>query len=69
MGKIADDEKNSETLIDDLLHKAHVFLTPGFIYGSNGDRYIRMSLGSSAATIKEAYERIADFLVNRSHSK
>lgn len=67
--RIADDEKSSQTLVDDLLHKAYVFLTPGFIYGSNGDRYIRMSLGSSAATIKEAYERIADFLVNRSHLK
>lgn len=65
--KIADHEKSSEELVNNLLHKAHVFITPGFIYGSNGDRYIRMSLGSSATNIKKAYERIADYLVTRSH--
>ena len=64
--KIPDHEKSSKDLVDDLLYKARVFVTPGFIYGSNGDRYIRMSLGSSATNIKEAYERIADFLVSRS---
>ena len=64
--KIPDNEKSSKDLVNDLLYKARVFVTPGFIYGSNGDRYIRMSLGSSATNIKEAYERIADFLVSRS---
>lgn len=63
--KIPDNEKSSKDLVNDLFYKANVFITPGFIYGSNGDRYIRMSLGSSAANIKEAYERIADFLVDR----
>lgn len=64
--KIPDYEKSSKDLVNDLLYKARVFITPGFIYGSNGDRYIRMSLGSSASNIKEAYERIADFLISRS---
>ncbi|NLA61707.1 MAG: aminotransferase class I/II-fold pyridoxal phosphate-dependent enzyme, partial [Bacteroidales bacterium] len=64
--KIPDHEKSSKDLVNDLFYKARVFVTPGFIYGSNGDRYIRMSLGSSASNIKEAYERIADFLVSRS---
>jgi aspartate/methionine/tyrosine aminotransferase len=63
--KIPDYEKGSEELTNDILYNAHVFITPGFIFGSNGDRYIRISLGSSATKIKEAYERIADYLVNR----
>ena len=63
--KIPDYEKGSEELINAILEHAHVFITPGFIFGSNGERYIRISLGSSATKIKEAYERVADFLVNR----
>ena len=63
--KIPTYEKGSKELIDEILAQARVFITPGAIFGSNGERYIRISLGSPAAKIKEAYERIADFLVNR----
>lgn len=63
--KIPDYEKGSKELIDDILLSARVFITPGAIFGSNGERYIRISLSSSATKIKDAYERVADFLVNR----
>ena len=63
--KIPDYEEGSMQLADDILYNARVFITPGFIFGSNGERFIRISLGSSATKIKEAYERIADYLVNR----
>ena len=63
--KIPTYEKGSKELIDEILAQARVFITPGAIFGSNGERYIRISLGSPAAKIKEAYERVADFLVNR----
>lgn len=63
--KIPGYEISSEALINEILYNAHVFITPGFIFGSNGNRYIRISLGSSATKIKDAYERIVDFLVNR----
>lgn len=63
--KIPDYEISSEDLINGILHNAHVFITPGFIFGSNGERYIRISLGSSATKIREAYEKIVDYLVNR----
>lgn len=63
--KIPSYESSSEELVNDILHNARVFITPGFIFGSNGDRYIRISLGSSATKIREAYERIADYLVTR----
>lgn len=64
-GKIPNYEEGSLELTNQILYEANVFITPGFIFGSNGERYIRISLGSSATKIKEAYERIADFLVNR----
>ena len=63
--KIPSYESSSEELINDILYNAFVFITPGFIFGSNGSRYIRISLGSPATKIKEAYERIADFLIRR----
>ena len=63
--KIPEYESSSEELINDILYNARVFITPGFIFGSNGDRYIRISLGSSANKMKEAYERVADFLIRR----
>ena len=62
--KIPDYEAGSEELINDILYNARVFITPGFIFGSNGSRYIRISLGSSATKIQQAFERIADYLVN-----
>lgn len=57
-GKISDAEASSEALADRLLAEARVFLTPGFIFGSNGDRYIRISLCATAERMGEALERI-----------
>lgn len=44
--------------IDDILHNALVFITPGEIFGSNGDRYIRLSLCSSERDYEIAIKRI-----------
>lgn len=57
-GKLPDELSGSEEFINDILYKANVFITPGFIFGSNGERFIRISLGSSVDLIKEAYRRI-----------
>lgn len=57
-GKLSDEVSGSEEFINDILYKANVFITPGFIFGSNGERFIRISLGSSVDLIKEAYRRI-----------
>lgn len=51
-----------EKFIDDLLYKAHVFFTPGIIFGSNGDGYIRASLCVSEEKIKEGHQRVRAFL-------
>ncbi len=57
-GKIPAEYANCEELTEKVLHKARVFITPGFIFGSNGDRYIRISLCAKEEKIKEALERI-----------
>ena len=56
--KVPESIESVEKLVDDILYKANVFITPGFIFGSNGDRYIRASLCASEETIKEALKRI-----------
>ena len=43
-GRIPDTYNNVEELTERVLHEARVFLTPGFIFGTNGARYIRISL-------------------------
>ena len=42
-----------------MLHEARVFIAPGFIFGSNGRRYVRLSLCAKDEQMKEAYDRIA----------
>jgi LL-diaminopimelate aminotransferase len=67
--KIDDNETGSEEFIDDILYHANVFITPGFIFGSNGKRYIRISLGVSTERMWEAYRRIADYVENKEQQK
>lgn len=57
-GKIPDKYKDSEELTERVLHEARVFITPGFIFGSNGQRYIRISLCAKDEKIQEALERV-----------
>lgn len=57
-GKIPDKYVNVEELTERVLHEAKVFITPGFIFGSNGERYIRISLCAKENKLQEALERI-----------
>ena len=57
-GKIPENIQNVEDLTERVLHEAHVFITPGFIFGSNGERYIRISLCAKEDKIQQALERI-----------
>ena len=57
-GKIPDNCTDVEELTERVLHKARVFITPGFIFGSNGKRYIRISLCCKEHKLAEALERI-----------
>ncbi len=60
-GKLNDESITTEELANRLLREAHVFITPGFIFGSNGDRYIRLSLCATEERMKEALERIKEW--------
>lgn len=45
-------------LSDAILYNAHVFITPGGIFGSQGDQYIRVSLCSETAVFEDAIRKI-----------
>jgi LL-diaminopimelate aminotransferase len=47
-------------LSDELLHRNHVFITPGGVFGSQGDPYVRLSLCSSVELFEEAVRRIKE---------
>ena len=57
-GKIPAELNDVEQLTEKILHEARVFITPGFIFGSNGARYIRISLCATEQKLAEALERI-----------
>ncbi len=57
-GRIPDSYQNVEDLTERVLHEARVFITPGFIFGTNGERYIRISLCAKKEKIEEALRRI-----------
>jgi len=61
-GKIPPEFETAEELSEQLLQDTNVFITPGFIFGSNGRRYIRISLCSKETLLAEALERIAAHL-------
>lgn len=51
-----------EKWIDEILYGTKVFITPGFIFGDAGNRYIRISLCATEEKLNEAYARIANFV-------
>ena len=57
-GRIPDHYANAEQLTERILHEARVFITPGFIFGTRGERYIRISLCAKKEKMQEALERI-----------
>jgi LL-diaminopimelate aminotransferase len=60
--KAPDEIREVTEFVDSILLQAHVFLTPGMIFGSNGNRYIRASLCAPVEIITSAKERIREFL-------
>lgn len=57
-GRIPDGATSSEEFADRVLRDARVFITPGFIFGSNGERYVRISLCATEERLAEALQRI-----------
>ena len=58
--KIDDSEKDCYTFVDKILDKAGVFITPGAIFGSSGNRYIRVSLCAPIEKFEEAIKRVEE---------
>ncbi|MDE6436468.1 MAG: aminotransferase class I/II-fold pyridoxal phosphate-dependent enzyme [Muribaculaceae bacterium] len=59
-GRIPDTAAGAEAFTDRILVEARVFITPGFIFGSNGERYIRISLCEPVELLQKALQRIKD---------
>ena len=57
-GRIPDAYDGCEQLTERVLNEARVFITPGFIFGSNGNRYVRISLCANDEKMDEALERM-----------
>ena len=57
-GRIPDSYSNCEELTERVLHEARVFITPGFIFGSKGERYIRISLCANERVFDAALHRV-----------
>ena len=57
-GRIPEKYSDVEELTEKVLHEARVFITPGFIFGSNGERYVRISLCAKDDKMLEALRRI-----------
>ncbi len=57
-GRIPEEAADVVAFADRVLYDARVFVTPGSVFGSNGDRYIRISLCATAPRMQEALERI-----------
>jgi aspartate/methionine/tyrosine aminotransferase len=57
-GHIPEKYKDAEELTERILNEAHVFITPGFIFGSNGEHYVRISLCAKNDKLEDALQRI-----------
>ncbi len=55
-------EESGFELSDKVLHEANVFITPGGIFGSQGDGYVRVSLCAKVEVFKAAIQRIKSIL-------
>ena len=56
--KLHEKVQSSEKFIDKILYNHNIFITPGSIFGSKGDRFIRLSLCTEEKLIEEAIKRL-----------
>jgi len=61
-GRIPEEIPDCELFVDEILNKTHVFITPGFIFGSQGNRYIRISLCANEDLLTSAKNRIKEYI-------
>jgi aspartate/methionine/tyrosine aminotransferase len=63
-GRVPDEVADVEAFLNQILYEAHVFLTPGKIFGSNGERYVRVSVCATEENIQKAINNIKKLLIN-----
>jgi aspartate/methionine/tyrosine aminotransferase len=56
--RIPENYKESYELCDEVLYKSRVFITPGGIFGSEGEKFLRVSLCSPEEKFETSIERI-----------
>ena len=56
--KAPDSVPSVEAFIDQLFHEKHIFITPGTIFGKNGERYIRIALTRDAELLEHALRKL-----------
>lgn len=61
-GRIPEEIPGCEAFVEEILNKANVFITPGFIFGSKGERHIRISLCADEKRLIEAQNRLANLI-------
>ena len=59
--RIPDQVEDVEKWVDHILYEYRVFITPGFIFGEKGKRFIRISLCSSQSVYRKALDRLSAF--------
>jgi LL-diaminopimelate aminotransferase len=62
--KIPEKWADSYQLADEILYKTNVFITPGGIFGSQGNHYLRISLCADISLFESAIERMNPFFKN-----
>ena len=55
--KLPEGIESAEKFIDEILYEKHIFITPGTIFVSNGEGYIRFSLCVKEEKVQEAIDR------------
>lgn len=68
-GRIPETYADAAEICDKLLYEAGVFIAPGFIFGSKGNNYIRISLCSPEDKIREALKRVRKYLSKQERNR
>ena len=64
-GRIPEEINDCESYIENILMKTYIFITPGFIFGKNGQRYIRISLCATEEKLTEAKDRLSKLILTK----
>jgi LL-diaminopimelate aminotransferase len=66
--KVPSEIEDVEKWVDEILYNTRVFITPGFIFGENGRRFVRVSLCGPVEKLNEARGRIQEFQEKKIHT-